>query len=180
MQLMEHIFNEYKSFLEQLNNETEGHCIRVAEKCKKYAKVENVDEELAYKVGLLHDIGKIFIPSRILRKNANLTVLERQLIDLHAYFGYKMLKDRGEASNIFMPTLYHHGFGKRKLETVDDPLNEEEIKLIRLVHSIDILDAMTQKRVYHDANSIENVLKILENDKLCDKALFENIKIYEL
>lgn len=176
---MENYFNQYKNYLEQLNNETEEHCLRVAEKCKTYADVENVDKELAYKIGLLHDIGKIFIPSRILKKNCNLTVLERQLIDLHSYFGFKMLKDNEESSDVYMPVLLHHGFGKTKLEIVAEPVTEKQVRLTRLVHTIDILDAMTQKRVYHEAAPLSKVIEILKNDELCDIKLIEKIKEIE-
>lgn len=177
---MKYVLPEYKKYLEQLNNETEEHSIRVADLCKKYAKVEKVNEDIAYKVGLLHDIGKIFIPSRVLRKNAKLTPLEKQMIDLHSYYGYKMLKDIGEPKKIYMPILFHHGFGRSKLETITEPLDEKEIKLIRLVHSIDILDAVTQKRVYRGAMTVENALNILRKDDLCDENLYEAIKKNEL
>lgn len=162
--------------LKQLNDEAEQHSLRVASLCKEFAPIENVDETIAETVGLLHDIGKIFIPSRILKKNVRLTDLERQMIDLHSYYGYKMLKEAGMEKRIYIPVLYHHGFGKQKLENIEEVITEEEVRLIRLVHTLDIFDALTCKRVYREAYTIKKTLNLLYSDELCDEALYEAIR----
>lgn len=176
---MKYKLPEYKKYIEQLNNETKEHSIRVAALCDKYAYTENVDRNKAYKVGLLHDIGKIFIPSRILKKDTSLTGLEREMIDLHSYYGYKILKEIGESKEIYLPVLFHHGFGKHRLTETDEPIDEYDIKMIRLIHSIDIYDALTNKRVYHGAEDCQKVFEILKKDVLCSdrllNAMYENM-----
>ena len=174
--MLDYKFKEYRKYLEQLNNETEEHSIRVAQLCEKYAKTECVNEDVAYKIGLLHDIGKIFIPSRILKKDTRLTELEREMIDLHSYYGYKMLKEIGEPKSIYLPVLFHHGFGKHQLSKIDESIDENDIKAIRLIHTMDIFDAMASKRAYHSAYVIDDVLKILGKDILCDEKLYCALK----
>jgi len=71
-------------------NETGGHAYRVTEIALSLARV--VDAELAVDAEarfgyLLHDIGKIGIPDRILRKPAALTGDERRIMETHAELG---------------------------------------------------------------------------------------------
>ena len=58
-----------------------SHSVLVAKLSKKIAKYMNLDEDFAYKIGLLHDIGKQFHPS--------------QPRLLHAWYGYKFLIEKG-------------------------------------------------------------------------------------
>ncbi len=170
-------FEKYEKYIKQFNEETRKHSIRVAELCKKYAYTEMIDEELAYKVGLLHDIGKIYIPTRILRKDTSLDNLERQIIDLHSYYGYKLLKDElNESPEVYLTSLYHHGYGKVKLENINEPITEGAVKLIRLVHCLDIFEAMTSKRVYHKARPADRALEIIEKDDMCSDFLKSELK----
>ena len=159
--------HEYSSVLNQLNKETLDHSSRVANISRYLAEQLKMDEDIAYKIGLLHDVGKIYIPSRIVRKSTKLTEVEREIIDLHAYFGYKMLKSMGESSMIYMPVLFHHGYWKPKLTLCDDePLDDTLTKYVCVIHSADVFDAMTSKRVYHEPFSKEKTLKELSSDIL--------------
>jgi putative nucleotidyltransferase with HDIG domain len=161
------IQEDYSSVLGQLNEETQLHSKRVALICELLAPQMRLDSNIAYKVGLLHDVGKIYIPSRILKKNHCLTQLEREIIDLHSYFGYKLLKSIGEPPIVYMPALFHHGFWKDKLTHDDEPLTGEIIKYVYLVHAVDIYDAVTNRRVYHEAASKSVVMDILKEDVMC-------------
>ena len=49
--------SEYSNVLNQLNRETYEHSQRVAFICRYLAEKLDLDEEVAYKIGLLHDIG---------------------------------------------------------------------------------------------------------------------------
>ena len=174
------IDTQYSSLLGQLNKETVLHCKRVALMCEEIAKKVGLDKNIAYKIGLLHDCGKIYVPSRILKKNHGLTSLEREIIDLHSYFGYKLLKELGEPPIICASTLFHHGFWKIKLTSVDEPITDEMIKYIYLIHVIDMYEALTSKRAYHEPLPKDTVLNILREDVICTDELISAIKDTDL
>ncbi len=166
----------YNKLCRQLNQETKEHSERVSRLCKTIASEIGLDEELAERIGLLHDIGKMYVPSRILKKNGKLNDVEREIVDLHSYIGYQMLKDWGEEPEIYIPVLYHHGFNKPKLSVVAEKPDAEMAKYIYLVHSVDIYDAMTHKRSYHNPIEKSIVYEVLEDDYLCTDELLNHIK----
>lgn len=171
------VLHEYSSVLSQLNKETQEHSRRVAVISKYLAEKMNLDEEIAYKIGLLHDIGKIYIPSRIVRKSSKLTEVEREIVDLHAYFGYKILKEMDEPSVIYMPVLFHHGYWKPKLVLREEEVIEEHLtKYVCILHSADVFDAMTSKRVYHKPFSKRETLEELSNDILSSVSIVEYLE----
>ena len=100
---------------------------------------------------LLHDVGKIGIPDRILQKPVPLTLDERQLMETHTVIGEQMLGGvaflRGEGISV---VRHHHerwdgaGYPDR-LEGTDTPLGA------RIFAVADALDAMTSDRPYRRA-----------------------------
>lgn len=161
----------YMPLIGQLNKETRLHSMNVAQICSILAPHLNLNKDTAYKIGLLHDVGKVYIPSRILKKNKKLTEIEREVIDLHAYYGFRILKTYGEPAVIYVPVLFHHGIGKSKLRLIDEPLTDEILQFIFLVHSVDIYEAMTSRRVYHDPEKQEVVYKILSEENFCTEKI---------
>ncbi len=172
------INEKYKFLYGQLNKETRQHSENVAGICAAIARSLEIEEYNAYKIGLLHDVGKMFIPSRILKKNEGLTPIEREVVDLHAYFGYRLLKENGEPPNIYLPVLYHHGFGKHQPIVNGEPITEAILRCIFMIHSVDIYEAMTRKRAYHDPFPEEDIYKILSADALCTESIIECIRDY--
>lgn len=171
--------DDYKKILKQLNNETERHSISVAEICKAIAEKKGFNPDLLYKIGLVHDIGKLYIPSRILKKNGKLSGIEREVVDLHSYYGYRILKEYGEEDQIYMPVLLHHGFGKAHLKLVDEQISVEIMEYTALIHSVDIYDAMISKRAYHTPIDFDTIHGILNKDALCTKELLALITEYD-
>ncbi len=173
-------YTEYQSLLNQLNQETYQHSTRVAEICHYLASKLTLDEEIAFKIGLLHDVGKIYIPSRIVRKSTKLTEIEREIVDLHAYFGYKMLKSLGEPPIIYMPVLFHHGYWKPKLcVNEEEAIEEQLVKYVCILHSADVYDAMTSPRVYHKPFTKEETLATLSTDILSNAWIIEQLEALE-
>lgn len=170
---------DYERIVEQLNDETKAHSHSVAHICRAIAGELGLNEEVAYKIGLLHDIGKIYIPSRILKKNGRLTDIEREVVDLHSYYGYRILKTRGEPPLIYIPVLFHHGFNKVRLMVEDEPISDEDIDYTYLIHSVDIYDAMISKRAYHIPISFNVVYQILNEDPLCPDRVLNSIVKYD-
>lgn len=96
---------------------------------------------------LLHDLGKMFVPDPILKKQGPLTPEERMVMELHPVAGSRILELSEVPSAAVAAARHHH-------ERYDgggypDGLRGEEIPLAaRLVQVADAFDAMTQDRVY--------------------------------
>lgn len=116
----------------------------------------------------LHDIGKIAIPDSILLKPGKLTPEEFEVIKTHCEKGGEILKNAPiNWSDEFKDTcmnvcLYHH----EKWDGKGYPkgLKENEIPLsAQIVAVADIYDALTTKRVYKDAYTHEEAMKMILN-----------------
>ena len=161
--------NRYSDIYGQMNQETKTHSKDVADICCKSAVILGLDPDRAYTIGLLHDIGKIYIPSRILKKDNKLNELEREIIDMHSYYGYRIVMERGESADVYIPILYHHGFSKPKIEEPKEQITTEMLRYTMLIHSADIYDARVKKRTYHDPLPQDEVIKILREEKIADR-----------
>jgi HD-GYP domain-containing protein (c-di-GMP phosphodiesterase class II) len=143
---------------------TRGHSERVALISRwiaeRYAETEGLEDEQIHKIylaGLLHDIGKIGIDENVLRKNGKLTPEERECIQRHPSIGAGILRGIKQMRDIVPGVLCHH-------ERVDgrgypDGLQGDEIPLTgKIVGLADSFDAMTSRRTYRDAMSVEHAL----------------------
>jgi len=143
---------------------TRGHSERVAiishwlGKC--LAEQEPFDEEQIHRLylaGLLHDIGKIGVDEKVLCKNGKLTDEERACIQRHPLIGAGILRDIKQMRDIVPGVLHHH----ERIDGGGYPkgLRGDEIPLsAKIIGLADSFDAMTSKRVYRNAMSIEQAL----------------------
>ena len=167
------LMRKYAGLFRQLNYETQKHSVRVASICAYIAEKLNMNQTLLYTIGYVHDIGKLYIPSRIIKKSEALTPLERDIIDMHSYYGYRMLKEEGESPSVYIPVLFHHGFMKPRIGDEKSVITEEMMNAIYVIHSADVYDAMLSKRVYHAPFTKDVVMSELSRDALCSKEIFE-------
>jgi HD-GYP domain-containing protein (c-di-GMP phosphodiesterase class II) len=112
--------------------------------------------------GLLHDIGKIGVDDKVLRKPGRLTGDEYEHIKRHPELGYRILKDLKRLSDVLPSVLHHHerwdGFG------YPHQLAEENIPLLARVISVaDAYDAMASDRPYRAGLPEEKVLDIFRS-----------------
>ena len=117
-------------------------------------------QELVKKAALVHDIGKITIPSKILNKDASLTQKELEQIKRHPESGYQILRSVDEYASVAMIILSHHewvdGSGyPEKLKGEDIPLAS------RIIAVADSYDAMTSGRIYTDCKTKEEAIQEL-------------------
>ena len=144
---------------------TRGHSERVAfisrwiaEEVSKTRIIPEEDIHKIYLAGLLHDIGKIGIDEKVLRKNQKLTDDERSQIMSHPKIGAMILSDIKQMNEITQGVLCHH-------ERVDgkgypNGLVGEQIPLMgRIISVADSFDAMTSRRVYRNAMSLERAIE---------------------
>jgi HD-GYP domain-containing protein (c-di-GMP phosphodiesterase class II) len=143
---------------------TRGHSERVAFISRwiaeRLAEEEPLEQEQIHKIylaGLLHDIGKIGIDEAVLRKEGKLTEKEYECIRKHPSIGAGILREIKQMRDIVPGVLCHH-------ERIDgkgypNGLVGEKIPLIgKIVGLADGFDAMTSKRVYRDARTVEQAL----------------------
>ena len=143
---------------------TRGHSERVAFISRWIAErinaAEPLDEDQIHKVylaGLLHDIGKIGIDENVLRKSGKLTPEERQCIQRHPSIGASILRGIKQMRDIVPGVRYHHE--RMDGKGYPDGLTADEIPLTgKIVGLADSFDAMTSKRIYRDAMSVEDAL----------------------
>jgi len=147
---------------------TRGHSERVAFVSRwiaeRLSEQEQLDEEqihMVYLAGLLHDIGKIGVEEAVLRKKGKLTEQEFNRIKQHPSIGASILHEIKQMRDIIPGVLSHH-------ERVDgrgypDGLIGEQIPLTgKIVGLADSFDAMTSKRTYRDAMTVEQALAEIE------------------
>lgn len=146
---------------------TSQHSVRVSEYAVKIAErlgytTEQCDD--LKKIAMLHDIGKIGIPDRVLNKPAKLTDEEYATMKSHVEIGAEILKNFTWIDHVADGALYHH-------ERYDGRgyvhgLKGEEIPLnARIIGIADAFDAMTANRVYRKKLDIGYVLEELKKGK---------------
>jgi diguanylate cyclase (GGDEF)-like protein/PAS domain S-box-containing protein len=147
------VLNSIKTTLFEKSNETEAHAERMANLAKQLGRVLGLDQEDLVSLELvatLHDIGKISIDSKLLKKNSPLTESEWAEIKKHPEVGYRIAQTVPELRKIAEYILCHHerwdGNG------YPQGLKGEEIPLLaRILAIVDAYDAMTQDRSYRKA-----------------------------
>ncbi len=153
---------------------THGHSMRVTMYSMILAKKLNLDDTMLEEIetaGLLHDIGKIGIPQRILCKPGKLTDEEFEVMKSHPEQGEKMLKDIKKLTLISNWLRTHH----EKWDGTGYPngMKGEEIPLSgRIIALADTYDAMTSDRPYRKALSHEVAI---EEIKRCAGTQFDPV-----
>jgi HD-GYP domain-containing protein (c-di-GMP phosphodiesterase class II) len=147
---------------------THGHSERVAFISRwiaeRLSETEPLDEEQIHKIylaGLLHDIGKIGIDEAVLRKTGKLTDEEFDRVRRHPLIGAGILREIKQMRDIVPGVLCHH----ERLDGRGYPngLAGDQVPLSgRIVGLADSFDAMTSKRTYRDALSVEIALDEIE------------------
>ncbi|MDX2389939.1 HD-GYP domain-containing protein [Streptomyces sp. DK15] len=143
---------------------TRGHSERVGQASAMIARELGMTDDRLETVriaGILHDVGKLGVPTRLLRKDGPLTPEERRVIELHPEYGHEMVRGIGFLGEARSAILHHH-------ERVDGSgypygLNGEQIPVLaRVVAVADSFDAMTSTRSYSRARPVPVALAELE------------------
>jgi putative two-component system response regulator len=136
--------------IEAKDSYTQGHVERVSQLAVKLGRYLGfVDEDLdaLRKGGVLHDIGKIGVPDKILNKAGSLTTEERAIIRTHPGQGARICEKLKSLKGA-IPVIQHHH------ERMDgtgypDHLRGHEIPVLaRVMTVVDIYDALTTTRSY--------------------------------
>ncbi|MBY0112674.1 MAG: HD-GYP domain-containing protein [Phycisphaerales bacterium] len=139
---------------------TRGHSERVAYLSREIALALDLSEAEAERVrisGLVHDVGKIGVPERVLCKAGKLTDEEFGLIKLHPETGHRILKGITLLEHALGGVLHHH----ERIDGRGYPhgLKGDAIPLTaRIIGLADTFDAMSSNRAYRPAMPREKVL----------------------
>ena len=107
---------------------------------------------------ILHDVGKRFIPGRILTKSTPLTPEEREIVESHPTRGYVELCDKKELEFGQLMMVYQH---HERMDGTGYPvgvLKDEIHPWARMLAVVDVFDTMTAKRPEGRPATAEQVL----------------------
>ncbi|GAV23147.1 HD-GYP domain-containing protein [Carboxydothermus pertinax] len=145
---------------------TRRHSQRVAKLAVKISEELKLSKEQISKIefaSILHDIGKLAIPTKILNKPGKLTEVEFLLMKSHPFYTFKLFEDIGGLEDICKWAGYHH----EKLDGSGYPfkVNEKDLDLeARIIQVADITAAVMEKRSYRNPMNVAQVIEILETD----------------
>lgn len=152
--------------IEAKDSYTDGHTRRVADLAIELGRRMGLDERQIKVLdvsAMIHDIGKVGTPERILNKPDKLDPDEFEVMREHPEMGARIIRPISALSDCLDPVLHHH----EKMDGSGYPhgLKGEEISVeSRIVAVSDIFDALYTKRPYRDALPIETVKEIIEKD----------------
>ncbi|MFJ8765461.1 HD-GYP domain-containing protein [Streptomyces clavifer] len=143
---------------------TRGHSERVGRASELIARELGMEEERMEALrfaGILHDVGKLGVPTRILRKDGPLTPEERRVIELHPEYGHEIVRGIGFLDEARAAILHHH----ERLDGSGYPygLAGDTIpEFARVVAVADAFDAMTSTRSYRRGRPVPAAVAELE------------------
>lgn len=161
---IDQIMHTFAKSIDLRDQQNQGHSFRVAYytrliaeelKEKREYTQDQIDE--FYHIALMHDIGKLSIPDRILNKPERLDDEEYQIMKTHAESGAHMLKNVTIVQNLSVGAGCHH----ERMDGKGYPkgLKGEEIpEVARLIAVADTFDAMYSTRPYRKQLDINVVL----------------------
>jgi HD-GYP domain-containing protein (c-di-GMP phosphodiesterase class II) len=143
---------------------TAGHQRRVAELAVAIGREMQLDElrlEGLLVTGLVHDVGKIQVPSEILSRPCRFTDLEFNLVKGHSDAGYEILKVVPFPWPVADTVRQHH----ERLDGSGYPnglMGNEMLLEARIIAVADVVEAMASYRPYRDALEIDEVMNEIE------------------
>jgi putative two-component system response regulator len=145
------------------DDDTGEHCYRVGALAKELALKKGMDDEMCTLIDLsarLHDIGKLRVPDSILLKPGRFTPEERSIMEKHCEHGWELIGEGGLAQ-LFVAqeiALNHH----ERWDGNGYP-NKRQGNMIPLAARVtalaDVFDALTHRRCYKEAWSVEDSLR---------------------
>lgn len=112
---------------------------------------------------VLHDIGKLGIPEKIIQKPGKLTSEEYDVVKEHPVYAFNWLKRCSDHLPANVIPLYHH----ERWDGMGYPqgLSGENIPLLaRIVAVVDVYDAVTSDRVYCRAISKNKAMALIQSE----------------
>ncbi|WP_051208113.1 HD-GYP domain-containing protein [Butyrivibrio sp. AE3006] len=157
------ISEAFAKVIDMKDRYTNGHSERVAKYTAMIAKEMGYDTETVekyYRIGLLHDVGKVGIPNAVLNKPGKLTEEEYDEIKTHTLKGNEILKDISIVPELAVGALSHHE--RHDGKGYPYGLSGDDIpQVARIIAVADAFDAMYSDRQYRKRMDFEKVISII-------------------
>jgi hypothetical protein len=146
---------------------TRGHSERVSEGVGMLGRRLGLpaDRQQALEhAGLLHDVGKVGVPTSIIRKPGRLDDSEMDAIRLHPARGVELIGNIPFLEEVKSAVLHHH----EKFDGTGYPAGLSGVNIpyfARIIGIVDAFDCLTSTRSYRPARSVDETLAILEQDR---------------
>gem|GEM_PF-826101 len=164
---MEGVIKAMTLMLESKNPYTAGHQHRVSVLATAMATEMQLKPDRVEGVriaGLLHDIGKISVPSEILSWPGKLSKAEMQIIKQHPELGYDILKTIDFSFPVAEIEYQHH----ERLDGSGYPRGLKEAEILpeaRILAVADVVEAMVSRRPYRAALGLDMALAEIDNGR---------------
>ncbi|AEA33452.1 HD-GYP domain-containing protein [Hippea maritima] len=144
--------------LYRFDKETYMHSFRVRKYAVQLAKILNTPEDKIKDIALsamLHDIGKLFLPFDVLKKNDKLSKEEFEAIKMHVIKGHEILRALGFKEEILDAVLHHH----EKIDGSGYPDGTTKLSdTTAIIAMADILDAVQSARTYKNKTGYKKLI----------------------
>ncbi|MDD5313190.1 MAG: PAS domain S-box protein [Dehalococcoidia bacterium] len=176
--------NTMAKIVEMRDPYTAGHQVRVADLATVIAGEMKLGEEQIDRLrmaAVIHDIGKMYVPSDILSKPGKLNELEYKIVKTHAQAGFDIIKSMDFPCVVAESVLQHHermdGSGYPNGSDSKDILLEARILAVA-----DVVEAMASHRPYRQALGMDKALEeiTMNRGKLYDPQVVDAcLKIFK-
>ncbi|MGA2367759.1 MAG: PAS domain S-box protein [Dehalococcoidia bacterium] len=146
---------------------TAGHQRKVADLAAAIAKemkFEDTEIEQVKMAAIIHDIGKIYVPSDILNKPGKLSEIEIQLIKSHSQYGHDIVMGMNCPCSVAQAILQHHerldGSGYPNRLKGEDTILEAKILAVA-----DVVEAIASHRPYRPARGVHVAMEEISKNK---------------
>jgi HD-GYP domain-containing protein (c-di-GMP phosphodiesterase class II) len=139
---------------------TRGHSERVSRGAGMIARQIGMRGDRAEAVlfaGMLHDVGKLGVPTRVLQKEGKLTEEEFAAIQLHPMRGLEIVREIGFLNEALTGIMHHH----ERMDGRGYPMGfagQEIPEFARIIAVADAFDSMTSTRAYRKATRISEAI----------------------
>jgi hypothetical protein len=146
--------------VEAKDHYTRGHSERVARASVIIARAVGLSQQRTSSLhfaGMLHDVGKLGVPTRVLQKTGALTDEEFATIARHPVRGLEMVREIAFLGEAFEGILHHH----ERLDGRGYPMGlvgRAIPEFARIIAVADAFDSMTSTRSYRRARSVEQAV----------------------
>ena len=145
---------------------TAGHQRRVATLARAIASEMGLTDhqtEGIFMAGVVHDLGKIYVPAEILAKPSRLNEIEFNLIRTHSQVGYELLKTIDFPWPIAQIVYQHH----ERLNGSGYPqglLSDQILIEAKIICVADVVEAMASHRPYRPARGVDAALEHIQEE----------------
>lgn len=135
---------------------THAHSVNVAAICGVIGMgylFSEKDMQNLVTAALIHDLGKMFISQEVLNKPGRLTGEEYQLMKSHVQLTYDLIRERWDISAVVKAAVLQHHENEDGSGYPRGIAGTEQILIAKIIHVVDVYDALVSKRSYKTSYS---------------------------